>query len=105
MGILNLFSKARAEVQLLPSGSMTVDRNGEILASTVSSSISPEILREIGQEVLTLFRSAAATQIPLSLLTLQFASLQITARELRGGAIIFLNPKHSYNVLPQTDKV
>ena len=105
MGLLNLFSKGTPEVQLLPSGSMTVDRNGEILASTVSSSTSPELLQEIGLHVLALFKSAAATQVPLSRLTLQFASLQITARELRGGAIIFLSPKHSYNVLPQTDKV
>jgi len=35
--------------------------------------------------------------MPLSELTLQFGSLQITARELRGGAIIFLTPKHSFN--------
>jgi len=53
--------------------------------------------QDIGSQVLRLFRDARKAQIPLSEFTLHFASLQITARELRGGAIIFLTPKHSFN--------
>ena len=100
MGFLSLFSKPNPGVQVLPSGTLTVDRNNHILATTVSSSCSTDLLQEIGDQVLTLFRQARKAQLPLSELTLHFASLKITARELRGGAIIFLAPKHSFNAVP-----
>ncbi len=101
MGFLNLFtSKNSAEVQMLPSGSLTINRDARILASTVSSAISQDILQDIGNRVLQLFRQAHNAQIPVMELTLHFASLQITARELRGGAMIFFTPKHSFNVSP-----
>jgi hypothetical protein len=93
MGRLSIFSKAKPTVQRLPSGSLTVDGNGRVLACTVSSACPPETLRQISNRVLQLFLKAREVQIPLAELTLQFGSLQITARELRGGAIIFLKPK------------
>jgi len=77
---------------------MTVDRNARIVASTISSAQSPELLEEIGGRVLRLFREAQKAQMPLSELTIQFASLKINAREMRGGAIIFLSPNHSFHV-------
>ncbi len=85
---------------MLPSGSLTVNREGQILASTVSSAVSQQVLQEISTRVLHLFRQARNAQVPVTELTLNFASLQITARELRGGAMIFLTPKHSFNVSP-----
>ncbi len=100
MGFLNLFTKSSPDLQVLPSGSLTVDRDARILASTVPSAVSDDLLHEIGAGVLQLFKKAREAQVPLSELTLQFASLQITARELRGGAMIFLTPKHSFNVSP-----
>jgi hypothetical protein len=100
MGFLSLFSKSRPGVQVLPSGTLTVDKNNQILATTVSSACSQEVLQEIGDQVLTLFRQARNAQLPLSELTFNFSSLKITARELRGGAIIFLAPKHSFNAVP-----
>ncbi len=101
MGILSLFStRPNPEVQVLPAGSLTVDRDAQILASTVSSAVPEKVLEEIGARVLQLFRQARNAQVPISELTLHFASLQITARELRGGAMIFLTPKHSFNVSP-----
>jgi hypothetical protein len=93
MGFLKLFSKPDADVQRLPSGSMTVDRHGAIVMATVSSTYPAELLGEIAREVLALFREGHAAQMPLAELNVHFASLQITARELRGGAIIFLTPK------------
>ena len=93
MGLLNLFSKSSAAIHLLPSGSLTVDRNGAIIATTVPSTFPPDILHEVGRQVVRLFNDARAAQLPLSELSLQFASLQITAREMRGGALIFLKPK------------
>jgi hypothetical protein len=98
MGLLSLFSKPRAGVRLLPSGTITVDRNSRIVASTVSSAHSNELLEEIGNYILHLFREAHKAHIPLSEMTIQFASLKINAREMRGGAIIFLSPSHSLNV-------
>ncbi len=93
MGILNLFTKPSPTVTVLPSGSVTLDRNGHILASTVSSSCPPEALELVAEQVQRLFREARRAQMPVSELRLNFASLVITARELRGGALIFLKPK------------
>jgi hypothetical protein len=95
MGFLKFFSRSGPALQQLPAGSLTVDRNGNIVATTVSSGYPSELLREIAQEVLKLFREARVAQIPMAELNIQFASLQVTARELRGGAIVFLSPKTS----------
>jgi len=100
MGLLTLFAKPGAAVQRLPAGSMTVDRQGNVVASTVSSAYSAELLREIAGEVLGLFREARNAQMPLLELKLHLASLQITARELRGGAIIFLSPITTFTTQP-----
>ena len=100
MGLLNLFSKSRASVHRLPEGSLTVDRNGDVVTSTVPSTFPPGLLRNLTQEVLALFRQAREQQLPLAELNLHFASLQITAHEMRGGAIIFLSPKTAAAVNP-----
>jgi hypothetical protein len=92
MGLLNLFSKPRPALQRLPSGSLTVDRDGHIVATTVASSYPEELLGEIAGEVLLLFAEARKAQLPLTEFRIHFASLHITAREARGGAIIFLAP-------------
>jgi hypothetical protein len=93
MGFLNLFSRSDAAVQRLPSGSLTVDANGRIVATTVSSSYPEELLQEIANEVLALFREARAAQMPMLEVNIHFASLLVSAREMRGGAIIFLSPR------------
>jgi hypothetical protein len=92
MGLLNLFSKSRPALQRLPAGTMTVDRAGHIVTSTVASSYPEDMLAEIAAEVLGLFREARMAQLPLTEFRIHFASLHITAREARGGAIIFLSP-------------
>src|SRR3954466_2456768 len=93
MGFLNLFSKSGPAVERLPSGSLTVDRHGNIVTTTVSSTYPSQLLTEIAREVLRLFREARVAQMPMTELIIQFASLQVTARELRGGAIVFLSPR------------
>jgi len=99
MGILNLFSKSRpaATLQRLPSGSMTVDRQGEIVMTTVPSSYPRPVLKEIAMEILRLFREARTSQLPLSEFTLHFGSFSLSAREMHGGAFIFLSPKKSFS--------
>ncbi len=92
--------RSRAAVQQLPSGSIAVDRDGNVVTSTVSSSYSRDMLQAIGRDVLALFREAREAQTPLAEVTINFVSLRITARELRGGAVIFLFPQTALSPLP-----
>ena len=100
MGFLKRFFGGSAAVQQLPSGTITVDRTGAIMTSTVSSVYPQPLLRDIGRDVLGLFREARTAQMPLSEVCLQFGSLHITARELRSGAIIFLLPQTTLLATP-----
>ncbi len=102
MGILkNIFRRAAA-VQSLPAGSLTVDRHGAIITCTVSSAYPQSLLATIGHAVVTLLREARTAQMPLSEISLHFGSLHITARELRGGAVIFLLPQTALASTPKT---
>jgi hypothetical protein len=100
MGFLKRFFRTRATVQQLPSGSVTVDHNGRVVTYTVSSAYPKAMLREIGLEVLSLFHEARMAQMPLAEISIHFASLDITARELRGGAVIFLLPQTAFSPPP-----
>jgi len=80
----------------LPTGSFSVDREGCVLIGTLPSSFPRSLVTDIAQQVLALFREAAAAQLPLSEVVINYPSLKITARELRGGAIVFLSPKTPY---------
>ena len=93
MGLLKKLFGGRAAVQQLPTGTITVDRDGQIVTSTVSSAFPKKMLHDVGRDVLELFREARVAQMPLAEVSLHFGSLRITARELRGGAIIFLFPQ------------
>lgn len=102
MGFLSkIFGRRAADVQPLPAGSLTVDRHGGIIASTVSSAYPQNLLAQIGREVVTLMREARSAQMPLGELSLHFGSLHITARELRGGAVIFLLPQTALTAEPK----
>ncbi len=92
MGLLNLFSKSAPPLSQLPSGCFTMDRAGNVVIATVSSSYPAATLQEIGQHVLDTFREARRAQLPLAELIVHYGSLKITARELRGGALVFLTP-------------
>ena len=94
MGILNrLFKSGRTKLLPLPSGSFTLDREGRVMTSTLPQSFPEARMREIGEQVLTAFRSAQQANMPLTELVVNFATLKVLARELRGGAIIFLMPQ------------
>ena len=92
MGLLTLFSKSAPALLRLPSGSFTADSNGAVLMGTLPSSFPLELKQDIAQQVLSAFREAATAQLPLSELVIHYPTLKITAREMRGGAIIFLAP-------------
>lgn len=94
MGLLNFFTSATDSALIrLPQGSFTMDRDGRIIASTLPQSFPLGRAREIGQTFLAFFRSAHAANLPLSELVVDYAALRLKARELRGGAIVFLAPQ------------
>jgi hypothetical protein len=93
MGFLSRFTKPAPTLLRLPSGSFTVDREGAVLVGTLPSSFPDALMSEIARQVLAVFHDGAAAQLPLSEIIITYPSLKITARELRGGAIIFLSPQ------------
>jgi len=92
--------RSRAAVQKLPQGSLTVDRDGVIVTCTVSSAYPKTLLDEIGNEVLAVFQEARDAQLPLTEVNIHYGSFLLTARELRGGVIIFLLPQSARTQLP-----
>lgn len=104
MGFLKRFFRSHAAVQQLPAGSITVDRKGIIVTSTVSSAYPKDLLRDIGRDVLQMFREAREAELTLTEVRMQFGSLHITGRELRGGAIIFLLPQTALLATPNRSR-
>jgi hypothetical protein len=93
MGFLSLFSKSSPTLLRLPSGSFTMDRDGRVLVSTLSSSFPTDWIHEMGNAILEAFRDAHAAQLPLDQLIIRYGSLKVSAREMRGGTIVFLSPQ------------
>ncbi len=77
----------------LPSGSCTVDPSGRVVASTLPRSFPDALVREISTAVLATFQAGREAQMPLTEIVADYSALKLTARELRGGAIIFLAPR------------
>lgn len=98
MGFLKLFSKPVATLTRLPSGCFTVDSAGNVVASTLPQKFPPLLVQQIATQVLATFRDAQAAQLPLAELVVRYASLKVTAREMRGGAIVFLSPQTISNL-------
>ena len=94
MGFLNRFFKPeKSRLGQLPSGSFTVDRAGQVMTSTLPQSFPADRLKDIGDKVLAAFRGAERAQMPMAEIIIHYAALKILARELRGGAMVFLMPQ------------
>lgn len=94
MGILRFISKSPTlEPSQLPSGSFTVDPSGALVASTLPQSFGPQKIKEITDLVLSVFRDAKEAQVPMNELIIDYSALRLRARDLRGGAIVFLSPR------------
>lgn len=94
MDFLKIFTRETPSAPIpLPSGTFTIDRTGRLVTSTISNFFPEKLALEIGHAVLDTFRKAQAADIVLTEITVNFASLKLTARELRGGAIVFLAPR------------
>jgi hypothetical protein len=98
MGLLTFFSKSSPSLLRLHAGSFTVDREGTVLVRTLPSSFPQEVIEDISEQVLAAFRESAEAHLPLSEVIINYPSLRITARELRGGALVFLAPKNTPGV-------
>jgi hypothetical protein len=96
MGLLSRFTKSKPALLRLPSGSFTVDREGCVVVATLPSSFPNSLVNNIARQVLAIFRDSAEAQLPLSEIAINYPSLRISARELRGGAIVFLSTKAPY---------
>ena len=94
MGLLNLFKSQKGEGPApLPSGSYTVDREGKIVSRTISSVISTQGLEQFATQVLQTFKEARLAELNISEFCVNTGVMNIKAKELRGGAIIFLSPR------------
>ena len=63
------------------------------MTSTLPQSFPSEHLADIGAQVIAAFRAAAKAQMPLTEIIIHYAALKLLARELRGGAMVFLMPQ------------
>lgn len=94
MGILKPFIREQKlpSMELLPSGCFSLHRGGQLAASTLPSNFSHEKIRKIGKVVLDTFRTAQEANLLLTDLHIHYSGLTISAREMRGGALVFLSP-------------
>lgn len=93
-GMKNFFKrKFNSKLGKLPSGAFALDRDGQVVVSTLPQSFPPAQMREIGDRVLSFFRGAQLAQMPLQELNVYYPNLKMTARSLHGGVLIFLSPQ------------
>ena len=92
--LTKLFSKSnRVRLTKLPSGAFALDRDGHVIVSTLPQNFPAAQMQDIGRRVLEFFQNAQNAQVPMQELNVYYPSLKLTARSLRGGAIIFLAPQ------------
>ena len=93
MGVLTTMRERNSvTVDRLPGGCFSLHRGGEIAGSTLPTGFATEKMAEIGRIVMEAFRRAQEANLLLTDLRFHFNGLQISARDLRGGALIFLTP-------------
>ena len=76
-----------------PCGSYTVTSTGKIAVSTLPSSFPRVIMEVIGKVFLSTLGSATDLGCPLTELAADFPSVEVRARVVEGGAIIFITPQ------------
>jgi hypothetical protein len=75
-----------------PKGAFTVDATGRVVMSTLPAAVAERVQPPLAGAIVAAFREAHAAQMSLTELNFNFPGLRVTARELRGGAIVFLTP-------------
>lgn len=92
MGFLGLFEQRAKTPLKIPTGCFSLDADRKVISSTLPGTFPPEILAEIGNTILDILQEANDNGLGLSEISVHYASLRISARDLHGGALIFLNP-------------
>ncbi len=92
MGFLGLFEQTAKVPLKIPTGCFSLDPEGNVVSSTMPSSFPEEIIVEIGEAILETFQESHESGLGLTEISIHFSSLRVTARDLHGGALIFLNP-------------
>lgn len=92
MGFLGLFEQTAKTPLRIPTGCFSLDAEGRLISSTLPASFPPEVIDEIGSAILQTFQEAGQRGLGLMEISVNYTSLRITARDLHGGALIFLNP-------------
>ena len=100
MGILTRQGNGQSGLRRLPSGAFTVDAQGNLVSSTVPQWVPEALVVQIGRQILAVFKGANAARLPFSELRVYYEAFGITAREMRGGAIVFLSPKSPLQLRP-----
>lgn len=97
MGILNSIyarhNPLSSRQEHLMRGSFAVDREGELVVCTLGYGCSRPALDQIGRTVLDAFAHAREVNQPLAVVTTIQSGFKITAREMRGGALVFMRPE------------
>jgi hypothetical protein len=101
MGFLGLFEDTAKTPLKIPTGCFSMDPDGRIVSCTLPGSFPEEILKEIGNTILMTFQQASNTGLGLTEISIHYASLRISARDLHGGALVFLNPLMMSTLEPQ----
>jgi hypothetical protein len=95
MGLLSSrYRKEPLDIHALPSGCITIDRNGAVIASTLSQSVQPAKIQHIAGMVFRALQGARGASLSLTEIQVDYPALKIVARELKGGAIVFLTPRN-----------
>lgn len=77
----------------IPSGCFSIHKHGGLVASTLPATTPVQLVGEIASAVMDAFASAAKTELPLTDLQVHYSGVDIVARDLRGGIIVFLHPR------------
>ena len=97
MGFVTQFfiKPSKAPLIQLPKGSFTINREGQVMTSTLPRPFMAEHAQAIAQQVLATFKSAEKLELPFNEFALEFETMRLIARNLKGGAMIFLVPQGS----------
>ena len=76
-----------------PCGSYTVTSLGKVAVSTLPASFPRVIMEVIGKVVISTLTSAQDLDCPVTELAVDFPGLELRARAVEGGAIIFITPQ------------
>jgi hypothetical protein len=98
MGVLNPFHRTAIPIEAgrMPSGCFAVHREGGLICSTLPHWFPTATMTEIARVVTAAFRIAGETNVTLAEMFIRYRGLTVIARDLRGGALIFLTPNEAH---------